>query len=83
LLRHIDAWPRALAEATDLLEPHRVAAYAFDLATRFNDFYDHTAPVLRESDASVKAFRAMLVRATTQTLSNALLTLGIAPLDRL
>jgi arginyl-tRNA synthetase len=83
LLRHIDAWPRALAEATDLLEPHRVAAYAFDLATRFSDFYDHTSPVLREADASVKAFRARLVRATTQTLRNALLTLGIEPLDRL
>lgn len=83
LLRHIDVWPRTLAEAADLLEPHRVAAYAFDLATRFNDFYDHTPPVLREADASVKAFRATLVRATAQTLRNALATLGIDPLDRL
>ncbi len=83
LLRHIDAWPRALAEATDLLEPHRVAAYAFDLATHFNDFYDHTPPVLREADERVKAFRAALVRTTAQTLRNALATLGIEPLDRL
>ncbi|HEX8730636.1 MAG TPA: arginine--tRNA ligase [Ktedonobacterales bacterium] len=83
LLRHIDAWPRALAEAAATLEPHRVAAYAFDLATRFNDFYDHTPPVLRESDASVKDFRAALVRATAQTLANALTTLGMQPLDRL
>ncbi|HEY7974603.1 MAG TPA: DALR anticodon-binding domain-containing protein, partial [Ktedonobacterales bacterium] len=83
LLRQIDVWPRALAEAAELLEPHRIAAYAFDLATRFNDFYDHTQPVLREANADVKAFRATLVRATTQTLRNALLTLGIAPLDRL
>jgi len=83
LLRHIDAWPRALAEAAATLEPHRVAAYAFDLATRFNDFYDHTPPVLRESDASVKDYRAALVRATAQTLRNALTTLGMQPLDRL
>ncbi len=83
LLRHIDAWPRTLAEATDLLEPHRVAAYAFDLATRFNDFYDHTPPIVREADAKVKAFRTALVRASAQTLRNALTTLGIEPLDRL
>lgn len=83
LLRHIDAWPRALAEAAELLEPHRVAAYAFDLATRFNDFYDHTPPIVRESDASVKGFRAALVRAAAQALRNALTTLGIQPLDRL
>lgn len=83
LLRHIDAWPRTLAEAAELLEPHRVAAYAFDLATRFNDFYDHTPPVLRESDEWRKAFRAALVRATAQTLRNALATLGLEALDRL
>ena len=83
LLRHIDVWPRALAEATDLLEPHRVAAYAFDLATRFNDFYDHTPPIVRETDEHVKAFRTALVRATAQALRNALATLGLDPLDRL
>jgi arginyl-tRNA synthetase len=83
LLRHIDAWPRTLAEAAETLEPHRVAAYTFDLATRFNDFYDHTPPVLRESDPNVKDFRAALVRSTAQTLRNALTTLGMQPLDRL
>lgn len=83
LLRQIDAWPRTLAEAAETLEPHRVAAYAFDLATRFNDFYDHTPPVLRESDERRKAFRAALVRATAQALRNALATLGLEALERL
>jgi arginyl-tRNA synthetase len=83
LLRHIDAWPRALAEAAALLEPHRIASYAFDLATRFNDFYDHTPPILRETDERVKAFRAALVSATAQTLHNALSILGFTPLERL
>lgn len=83
LLRHIDAWPRALAEAAALLEPHRIASYAFDLATRFNDFFDHTPPVIRETDEHVKAFRAALVRTTAQTLHNALTMLGFTPLDRI
>ncbi|HEX9035507.1 MAG TPA: arginine--tRNA ligase [Ktedonobacterales bacterium] len=83
LLRHLDAWPRALAEAAALLEPHRIASYAFDLATRFSDFYDHTPPVLRETDPVAKAFRASLVRETGQVLRNALTTLGFVPLERL
>lgn len=83
LLRQIDAWPRALAEAAALLEPHRIAGYAFDLASRFNDFYDHTPPIVREEDAQVKAYRAGLVRTTAQTLANALTTLGFTPLERL
>jgi arginyl-tRNA synthetase len=83
LVRLIDAWPRALAEAAALLEPHRVASYAFDLATRFNDFFDHTSPVIRETDERVKAFRAALVRATAQTLDNTLTMLGFTPLERI
>lgn len=83
LLRQIDAWPRSLAEATVLLEPHRIAAYALDLATRFNDFYDHTPPVLRETNIPTKDFRATLVRAAAQTLRNALTILGFTPLNRL
>jgi arginyl-tRNA synthetase len=83
LLRQIDAWPRALAEAAALLEPHRIAGYAFDLATRFNDFYDHTPPIIREEDERVKAFRAALVRTTAQALHNALSLLGFTPLERL
>lgn len=83
LLRHIDAWPRALAEAAAMLEPHRIASYAFDLATRFSDFYDHTPPIIREKDERAKAFRSSLVRATAQTLRNVLTTLGFTPLERL
>jgi arginyl-tRNA synthetase len=83
LLRQIDAWPRTLAEAVALLEPHRIAGYAFDLATRFNDFYDHTPPIVREENPQIKAFRATLVRTTAQALANVLGILGFTPLERL
>ena len=83
LLRHIDAFPRRLAEATMQLAPNMLASYAYDLAAHFSDFYEHTPPILKETDEQVKAFRTMLVQATVQTMNNALRILGFIPLERI
>ena len=83
LLRHIDAYPRSLAEASAQLAPHLLASYVYDLAAHFSDFYEHTTPILKEKDERVKAFRACLVRATVQTMDNALRMLGFVPLERI
>ncbi len=81
LIRHIDAYPRTLAEASAELAPNVLAAYAYDLAAHFSDFYEHTPPMLKEENQTVKAFRAWLVRATVQTMDNALRVLGFVPLE--
>jgi len=83
LLRHIDAYPRRLADASEQLAPPVLAAYAYDLAAHFSDFYEHTPPVVKETDERVKAFRAQLVGATVQTMSNVLRILGFEPLERI
>src|SRR5689334_10696846 len=83
LLRHIDAYPRHLASASAELTPSPLAAYAYDLAAHFSDFYEHTPPILKENDEHVKAFRATLVRATVQTMNNVLRVLGFEPLERI
>ncbi|MDQ2714496.1 MAG: arginine--tRNA ligase [Chloroflexota bacterium] len=83
LLRHIDAYPRQLAEASAQLAPNTFAAYAYDLASHFSDFYEHTPPMLKETDAQVKAFRAWLVQTTMQTMNNVLRVLGFVPLERI
>ncbi len=81
LIRHIDAYPRTLVEASAELAPNVLAAYAYDLATHFSDFYEHTPPIVKEENEAVKAFRAWLVRATVQTMDNALRVLGFVPLE--
>ena len=83
LLRHIDAYPRTLADNARQLAPSALAAYVFDLAAHFSDFYEHTPPILKESDEAVKAFRAQLVRASVQTMGNALRLMGFVPLERI
>lgn len=83
LLRHIDAYPRRLAEASTELAPSSLAAYTYDLASHFSDFYEHTPPILKEENEQIKAFRALLVQATVQTMNNALRLLGFEPLERI
>jgi arginyl-tRNA synthetase len=83
LLRHIDAFPRRLAEASAQLAPNMLASYAYDLASHFSDFYEHTTPILRETNEHVKAFRTLLVQATVQTMNNVLRILGFVPLERI
>ena len=83
LLRHIDAFPRKLAEASAQLAPNMLASYSYDLASHFSDFYEHTTPILRETNEEVKAFRTLLVRATVQTMNNVLRILGFIPLERI
>lgn len=83
LLRHIDAYPRTLADNARQLAPSALAAYVYDLAAHFSDFYEHTPPILKESDEAIKAFRAQLVRAAVQTMGNALRLMGFVPLERI
>lgn len=83
LLRHIEVYPRRLAEYTEQLAPALLASYTYDLAAHFSDFYEHTSPILKETNEQIKAFRANLVRATAQTMNNVLRVLGFEPLDRI
>ena len=83
LLRHIDAYPRRLTEASESLVPSTLSTYVYELAAHFSDFYEHTPPILKETNEHVKAFRASLVRATVQTMDNALRVLGFIPLERI
>ncbi len=82
LLHRIDAYRRSLAEAATSLSPSVLTSYAFALASALSDFYEHTPPVVRESDATVRRFRRALVAATRATLGDALRTLGMAAPDQ-
>jgi arginyl-tRNA synthetase len=78
LLHCVDAYRIALGETAAALSPTVMTTYAFTLAAAFSDFYEHTAPVLSETDLVVRRFRRALVSAARATLADALSTLGIA-----
>jgi arginyl-tRNA synthetase len=59
----------------DLLEPHRLCTYLFDLAQHFSAFYEQ-CPVLK-ADADVRASRLALCATTLAVLDQGLDLLGI------
>ena len=82
LLHGIEAYTRALAETAQALSPSLLTTYAFELASAFSDFYEHTPAIVREEDQAVRQFRRGLVAATRATLADALHTLGMGAPDR-
>lgn len=81
LMRHLAEFPDAVLRASDDLKPHYIAGYAFDLATKFNEFYQ-SVPVIKADQVS-KPARLALVKATAQVISNSLGLLGIESPERM
>lgn len=66
-----------VAAVGESLEPHRLAAYLFELAQTFTAFYEH-CPVLKAEDPAVRDSRLALCALTLQVLQTGLSLLGIA-----
>ena len=75
--------PRAVAEAASSLSPSSFAGYTFELATAFNDYYEHTDRLYRVEDPSLRAQGRQLVDALRATLARSLQLLGLEPLERI
>ncbi len=85
LLRALAEYPRIVARAAELREPHRVSRYLEDTASTFHKFYD-TCRVLPQGDEDVTdrhRARLVLVGATRQVLANGLALLGVDAPDRM
>jgi arginyl-tRNA synthetase len=66
-----------VVQVGDLLEPHRLCGYLFDLAQVFSVFYEN-CPVLTAPDEGTRASRLTLARVTLAVLEAGLGLLGIA-----
>lgn len=75
LAKQVARFPAVVRQAVEELRPHLLAAYARELADLFNTFY-HFEPVLR-AEGGTRDARLTLVKATQNTLKEALETLGI------
>jgi arginyl-tRNA synthetase len=76
LIEQIAAFPAEVERAAAEYKPLVIAAYVYELAKRFNDFY-RACPVLTAEEPQRSA-RLALVAAARQTLANGLSLLGIA-----
>ena len=85
LLRGLAEFPRVVASAAQLREPHRVARYLEDTASSFHKFYDscRVLPMGEEEPTDLHRARLLLVDATRTVLANGLALLGVTAPDRM
>ena len=85
LLRALADYPRVVARAAELREPHRVARYLEETAAAFHKFYDvaHVLPKGDEEPNDLHRARLMLVAATRQVIANGLGLLGVSAPERM
>jgi len=79
LLRKITEYTEAVEKATAELMPHHICTYLYELAQKFNQFYEHNRVIGDEREA----VRLQLVENYADTLKNGLNLLGIAAPDRM
>ncbi|EYT63353.1 arginyl-tRNA synthetase [Dietzia sp. UCD-THP] len=85
LIRTIGEFPRVVASAAELREPHRVARYLEELAGAYHRFYDtcRVLPMGDEEAGPLHAARLALSTATRQTLANGLRLIGVTAPEKM
>ncbi len=85
LLAALGDYPRVVAQAAQLREPHRVARYLENLAGHFHKWYDtcRVRPVADEEITDLHRTRLWLNDATGRVLANGLGLLGVSAPERM
>ncbi|KRF15342.1 arginine--tRNA ligase [Nocardioides sp. Soil797] len=87
LLRALAEFPRVVASAAELREPHRIARYLEDTTSVFNKWYDakecRMLPQGDEPAGPLNEARLVLVHATRIVLANGLDLLGVSAPERM
>jgi arginyl-tRNA synthetase len=82
LVRKLLAFPDEVAEAADRRGPHRISAYALELAQVFTAFY-RDCQVVGSTPAAVEDLRLRLCVVTQRTIARALDLLGVSAPDHM
>jgi arginyl-tRNA synthetase len=81
-------WPRAVEQAAQAHEPHRIAFYLNDLAAEFHALWnkgkeDPSLRFLRDDDAALTGARIALIRAVSVVIAAGLGILGVTPVNEM
>lgn len=82
VLRLIYRFSESVDIAAQEFAPHHVCSFLFELAQRFNTFYNNHS-ILNEPDERTRRLRLKLTEATAVVLQNGLQLLGIAAPERM
>ena len=80
LIKKLVAFPGEVAESAERRAPHRMAAYALELAQEFTTFYE-ACRVIGATPEAIESFRIALSSATQVTIALSLRLLGVSAPD--
>jgi arginyl-tRNA synthetase len=80
-LRIINQFPEIVQQAAVQLAPNLIANYLYDLAQKYNYFYQKNK--ILESEENVRQFRLTLTEATGKVIKEGLYLLGIKTVERM
>ncbi|MEV0183893.1 arginine--tRNA ligase [Streptomyces sp. NPDC050625] len=80
---HLDRFAETVLEVASAYEPHKLAAYLYELATHLTKFYDQCQVLSAENAPEVVENRLFLVDLTARTLHRGMALLGIRTPERL
>ncbi len=85
LIGALGEFPRVVASAAELREPHRIARYAEELAGLYHGFYAdcRVLPMGDEAPSDLHAARATLCKSTAQVIANSLALLGVSAPEKM
>jgi len=85
LIGALAEFPRVVAGAAELREPHRIARYVEELAGLYHRFYAdcRVLPLGEETPTELHSARATLCQATSQVIFNALTLLGVTAPEKM
>jgi arginyl-tRNA synthetase len=85
LIGQLGEFPRVVAGAAELREPHRIARYVEELAGVYHRFYAdcRVLPLGDETPSELHAARATLCSVTAQVISNGLELLGVSAPEKM
>jgi len=82
LSKFLYSFPEVIEKAAKNYSPNLICNYLFELAQKFNIFYERL-PVLKAKNENLRKTRLALVKATSQILKNGLNLLGISAPERM
>ena len=82
ILREIYKFPEIVQEAAEKFSPNLICNFIFDLAQKYNFFYD-LHPILKAKTEELKIFRLVLTMAVAQVLKNSFNLLGISAPEKM
>ncbi|MGC5398417.1 arginine--tRNA ligase [Streptomyces sp. DT20] len=80
---HLDQFGEVLSEVAASYEPHKLAAYLYQLASLYTTFYDQCHVLSEDNPAEVVENRLFLCDITARTLHRGMALLGIRTPERL